>query len=1155
VVLALACAAFPSSAQVLPFVHYTPDTTPIALPSADVNSVFQDSEGYIWFVVFSSGVARYNGQALELYSMEDGLRSVAVWDALQDASGHLWVTSNAGLVATTKPLAEYAPGERVVFAEELFDVPLVSGSIERHATAVDSLGRLWVGTLTDGVVRYRVNGNGITADTLATPTTSGGSNTVRAIEARRNGDVVVSLGNGELLVLPEGKDAFQPWPVGTGSNQTVNVLYEDSDGVLWGGGTADVLWRSSGDGEAEIVWRGLASVSSILVDDAGVLWVTEPGAGVLRFEGGGNGRPQRLTRRSGLLTETVHAITQDYEGNLWFAQPAGVSKLRLDYSAFEQLTARSFSGEQPILPSAAVGAVEIPPPGFVGNCSIIAGTEDGLACIAADGTSEYLSAGLPSGRVYALGFDSRGTLWIGTSSGISAIDFSRNAGLPQTAELTTVDFAGGRYPLRSYRRTTINAIGISRIRADTGAANGTVEVVWLPGYKSLYAYVGGRWFNFRASSGLADGHYQAAVVDDEGYVWVGTRDQGLYRSVEPLTLASFDGFTVEPIAASVGSGTFGLEVMSTVFDQVWTTAEGASSDQVETVRFLDHKLWAGTSGGLDVLDPRTTELIAAIDQDSGLPAPNASSLAASTDGGTMWVGTNGGLARIDTGTFEVVEVVTERDGLTDDEVWYYGSVAERDNIVYYGSAKGLTIYRPHLRVKRLLQPPVHFERISHRRARNGHADFDASYSTASYADEAAVRFRTMLLGYDKEWSEETVEAKTRYTNLSSIFLPKRFTLQVAARVGDGPWTTDPLTYSFSVLPPGWLSWWAFIGYTLLAAMGVFAIDRVQRRRLLYEEREQAKLREAELRAIAADAKSAAAQAKAEALLAENRRHTEELEKAKELEQAYNDLRVTQAQLIHAEKMASLGQLTAGIAHEIKNPLNFVNNFADLNHELAGELAELLQSANANGAMDTSEVVDLIEALRANSVQISAHGKRADGIVRAMMNHARGGGSERETVDINQFIEQYVSLAFHGMVGQAGTRRVTLLRDYGEGIPPIPVVPQDLGRVFINLLDNAFYASLDRAAREGASFEPTVRVVTRADANGGVAIRVADNGSGIPDDVLPRIFEPFYTTKPTGSGTGLGLSMTYDIILSGHNGTLSAYNDDGAVFAITLPGER
>src|SRR5690606_7038286 len=163
------------------------------------------------------------------------------------------------------------------------------------------------------------------------------------------------------------------------------------------------------------------SISSILVDDTGVLWVTEPGAGVLRFENRGAGRPQRLTRRSGLLTETVHVMMQDYEGNLWFSQTAGVSKLRSDYQAFEQLTARSFSGEQPILPSAAVGAVAIPPSDSRVACDIIAGTEDGLACIAADRSSTYLTAGLPSGRVYALAFDRRGTLWIGTTSGISAL--------------------------------------------------------------------------------------------------------------------------------------------------------------------------------------------------------------------------------------------------------------------------------------------------------------------------------------------------------------------------------------------------------------------------------------------------------------------------------------------------------------------------------------------------------------------------------------------------------------------------------------------------------------------------------------------------------------------------------------------------------------
>src|SRR5690606_36562673 len=245
VVPALVWPTCEATAQVLPFVHCTPETAPIALPSADVNSVFQDSEGYIWFVVFSSGVVRYNGQPLDVYSTEDGLRSVAVWDALQDGSGHLWVISNAGLVASTKPLVDYAPGERVVFTPELFGVALASGSIERHATAVDSLGRLWVGTLADGVIRYEVEGERLRADTLATPAVSGGSSTVRAIAARANGDHIVSLGNGDLLIHREGDGTFQPWDNPAGSGYVVNVLYEDADGVLWGGGVEGVLWRTT----------------------------------------------------------------------------------------------------------------------------------------------------------------------------------------------------------------------------------------------------------------------------------------------------------------------------------------------------------------------------------------------------------------------------------------------------------------------------------------------------------------------------------------------------------------------------------------------------------------------------------------------------------------------------------------------------------------------------------------------------------------------------------------------------------------------------------------------------------------------------------------------------------------------------------------------
>ncbi len=258
-----------------------------------------------------------------------------------------------------------------------------------------------------------------------------------------------------------------------------------------------------------------------------------------------------------------------------------------------------------------------------------------------------------------------------------------------------------------------------------------------------------------------------------------------------------------------------------------------------------------------------------------------------------------------------------------------------------------------------------------------------------------------------------------------------------------------------------------------------------------------------------------------------------------------DLKATQTQLIHSEKMASLGQMTAGIAHEIKNPLNFVNNFAEVNEELADELAEALAAGE--------DVTDLLVYLKQNAATIARHGKRADGIVKSMMQHARGGTGEREPLAINALVEEYVNLAYHGRRASRPGFTVEIERAYGDGVGQASVQGQELGRVLLNLLSNAFDAVDEHAGRLDGAYAPTVRVSTDVLAEG-IEIRVSDNGPGIPADVQAKIFEPFFTTKPTGSGTGLGLSLSYDIVTQGHGGTLMVESEEGqgATFIITLP---
>lgn len=267
----------------------------------------------------------------------------------------------------------------------------------------------------------------------------------------------------------------------------------------------------------------------------------------------------------------------------------------------------------------------------------------------------------------------------------------------------------------------------------------------------------------------------------------------------------------------------------------------------------------------------------------------------------------------------------------------------------------------------------------------------------------------------------------------------------------------------------------------------------------------------------------------------------------ELRQSLENLKATQKQLIQSEKMASLGELTAGIAHEIQNPLNFVNNFSEVSNELIDEMNEELEK----GDLEEAKAISI--DIKQNLEKIAHHGKRADGIVKGMLQHSRSNDGEKSPTDINKLTDEYFRLAYHGLRAKDKTFNATLIADLDETIGNINVVPQDIGRVILNLITNAFYV-VDEKKKSGIeNYEPTVTVSSKKE-DSTIEIRVTDNGNGIPNNILNKIFEPFFTTKPTGQGTGLGLSMSYDIITKGHGGKLEVETKQGkgTEFIIKLP---
>lgn len=331
-----------------------------------------------------------------------------------------------------------------------------------------------------------------------------------------------------------------------------------------------------------------------------------------------------------------------------------------------------------------------------------------------------------------------------------------------------------------------------------------------------------------------------------------------------------------------------------------------------------------------------------------------------------------------------------------------------------------------------------------------------------------------------------------------------------------------------------------IVFSIIWFFAMFFINRKQRKEI---EKEQLKAveREKEFQ------ESEILKAKLELQVAER---TAELRSQKdELQKTLDELKTTQAQLIQSEKMASLGELTAGIAHEIQNPLNFVNNFSEVSSELLDEMNEEIVKG------DFEEVKNIASDIKKNLEKINHHGKRADSIVKGMLQHSRTGSSIKEATDINKLADEYLRLAYHGLRAKDKSFNADLITDFDENLPKIKVLAQEIGRVLLNLFTNAFYATHQKQKKSEEGYKPMVSVKTALKANG-IEITVKDNGIGIPVAIKDKIMQPFFTTKPSGEGTGLGLSLSYDIVVKGHDGTITidTKENEYTVFTIMLPKE-
>ncbi|MEO7983349.1 MAG: two-component regulator propeller domain-containing protein, partial [Bacteroidota bacterium] len=640
----------------------------------------------------------------------------------------------------------------------------------------------------------------------------------------------------------------------------------------------------------------------------------------------------------------------------------------------------------------------------------------------------------------------------------------------------------------------------------------------------------------------------AVATDKSGIIWVGTAIKGLnsYNSqTKKFTRYPFAiNNGTKQVKDSLDDGT----VTCLYFDNegiLWigTGSGGVNSFNSTTGKFksyLDYKgglfsinsifedsrkrLWAATYlSGVFLVD-KQTGAFKRFSEKEGLIHNSVYSIN-EDPAGNIWAATIKGMSRINPATNGITNFTAARPVMYE---FLSNNFLDRNGVFHLAARNGILAFNPLQLDESKTLPSVYIESVGYRPSGNTKDTFlftegmekirlkhnenriSFQYIALHFADAALNQYAYQLEGYDKDWVQAGTQRSVTYTNLS----PGKYIFNVKAANSDGVWSETGPSFIVIITPPWWKTWWAYCLYALLIAGSVWGFIRY---------------RSAALRR--------------ENLLLE----TKVEHRTKQLQESIESLKATQSQLVQSEKMASLGELTAGIAHEIQNPLNFVNNFAEVNKELLAEMNEEIKKGNY------SEVTGLAKDITDNEEKIIFHGKRADSIVKGMLQHSRSSSALKEPTNINALADEYLRLAYHGLRARDKSFNAIMKTDFDESIGMINIIPQDIGRVILNLITNAFYVVAEKKKEQPGGYEPTVSVSTKK-INDSIEISVKDNGNGIPKKVLDKIFQPFFTTKPTGQGTGLGLSLSYDIVTKGHGGEIKVETKEGegTAFIIHLP---
>jgi ligand-binding sensor domain-containing protein/signal transduction histidine kinase len=1077
-------------------------TSQNGMPQNSASDIVQTKDGYLWFAT-QEGLARFDGVKFTVFDRAntDALPDSWILRLGEDSTGALWIRVQG-----------FAPGitryENGVFTHFTTANGLPNNTL--NARAVDKEGGIWFATL------------------------------------------------GGLSYFKGGK--FSNYTVKDGlPSDTVNSLGLDSKNNLWMSTPKGLARYSNGKIETltgtqafpDTTFFRVHDFSSIFEDKSGTLWMHTP-RGIVAFSGSSS---KLYTKKDGLSSLTVNDVYQDSKGNIWFATASGLS--RFQNGRFTTLNASPDVDENTIL-------------------SIREDNEGSLWLVTGKGIKRYANGkfesykqedGLSDNVVQTMMVDREGSIWLGTFGG--GIDRFRNANFITYSARTGLSFDNVQPVIEDSKGALwigSNSAGLNRFK------DGTVT-------------------SYTSKNGLPANDVRDLAEDKEGNIWISTTrglvsfKNGVFTShskqtaigMEPLgnamvqlksgsfLVASFNRVFTEQnskfipffrIDSTANRPNFIQDIWEDSRGMLWiacignlywfkdgkarrvTAEDGFEGNWVQTFyEDKDGTIWLGVSshGFARYKDGK----FAFISPKQGLFDFNGYVLFEDSQG-YLWSSCNKGVFRVSKkelndvadGRSSMVHCTSygEPDGMESRECnggYSPSGFQLHDGRLAFASVKGVVIVNP-LDIKlNPIPPPVVVERLladGTSKDLNGRVSLSAGtnrlefhYAGLSYIGGDKVRFKYKLEGADPEWIDAGGRREAYYTNVS----PGEYTFRVIAANSDGIWNEKGAALGFELKPYFYQTKW-FLAIAILAFLTIGPSIYYWRVRSL-------KQREADL-----------------GLLVNKR--TEELQKT------LTNLKNAQHQLVLSEKMASLGQLTAGIAHEIKNPLNFITNFAVLSKELAHELREEL--AHERYRVDpqrATEITEILDNLEQNVRKIDEHGKRADSIVRGMLLHSRGKAGERQDTDLNALLSEYTNLAYHGMRAQDQSFNVKIETDFDPTIGKVSIVPQDLSRAFLNIVNNACYAANDKRRLATNGFSPTVRVSAK-NLGTKVEIRIRDNGNGIPKDVMDKIFNPFFTTKPAGVGTGLGLSITYDIIREEHKGEITVNTQPGEFteFVIVIP---